>query len=645
MMDFSTAGYMGGGVALPMVPVKRTVQPSGNEDDTDAIQAAVNEVAALPLVDGFRGAVLLAPGVFTCSRTINLQTSGVVLRGSGSGSGGTTIRMTGGRHSAFAIGGGRGQGGGAAARDDDDEPPALAAPARETQVASSVITDAYVPAGTKVFTLESVDGFAVGDIISIRRPTTAAWIKLVEMDTLRRVGRPQTWLGEGRNLVMERTITAINGNRVTVDISLADSLDAKYLNPPGTRVSKIRPASATRQVGVEHLHLQCPPLETSYGQAPYSGFRIDGEDCWVKDVYCEELMNTSVLRGKRITMQEVVIKHTYPNLGASKPTDFSIEGTQMLLDRCRVTGDNTYFVWTGSLAPGPNVLLNCVFNGHGSRIQPHMRWSTGMLVDNCKVPEGGIDFPNRGVAGSGHGWTMGWAVAWTSLAKFYVIQNPPGAANWAIGCIGDRELTARYFDVEPILPEGIFDSHGTPVAPQSLYLAQLQDRLGPAAVRSIGYASNTERAFNQRVPRLPDLRRDVDPVFGPDLAMHRPVNANGMRDRQRAFAGEKALDGDAKTYWALGDGVARGSLEVDMEGPVELNAFVIEEAPDLTGRVQSFRVEGMVGSDWILLGEGTTVGERKAMEFPNATLWKVRLMIGQSEGYPAIRKFGLYRKR
>ena len=67
IMDFSHAGYMGGGVALPNVPVKRTVKPSGGEDDTAAIQEAIDEVAAMPLENGFRGAVLLAPGMFTCS--------------------------------------------------------------------------------------------------------------------------------------------------------------------------------------------------------------------------------------------------------------------------------------------------------------------------------------------------------------------------------------------------------------------------------------------------------------------------------------------------------------------------------------------------------------------------------------------------
>ena len=106
-------------------------------------------------------------------------------------------------------------------------------------------------------------------------------------------------------------------------------------------------------------------------------------------------------------MEQVVCTHTFPNLGAL-PTDFSIEGSQILIDRCKITGDNMYFVWTASLYPGPND--STAHQQAAAAIQPHMRWSTGLLVDNCTVPDGGIDFMNRGVAGSGHGWTMGWAV-------------------------------------------------------------------------------------------------------------------------------------------------------------------------------------------------------------------------------------------
>src|SRR3954463_10673144 len=71
IMDFSYAGYRGGGVTLPDVPVKRTIKPSGDDDDTNLIQAAIDEVAKMPLdANGFRGAVLLEHGKFPCASTI-----------------------------------------------------------------------------------------------------------------------------------------------------------------------------------------------------------------------------------------------------------------------------------------------------------------------------------------------------------------------------------------------------------------------------------------------------------------------------------------------------------------------------------------------------------------------------------------------
>jgi len=104
IMDFSHAGYMGGGVALPVVPVKKTVKPSGAKDETETIQSAINEVASHPLVAGFRGAILLEPGVYNCSATITIAIDGIVLRGSGSGKEGSTINMNGNKHSAIVIG-------------------------------------------------------------------------------------------------------------------------------------------------------------------------------------------------------------------------------------------------------------------------------------------------------------------------------------------------------------------------------------------------------------------------------------------------------------------------------------------------------------------------------------------------------------
>lgn len=90
ILDFSNAGYMGGGVKIPNVKVKATVKP-GDGDDTARIQAAIDEVSQLPVgKDGFRGAVLLKKGKYEVGGTLKIKASGVVLRGEGQDDKGTS---------------------------------------------------------------------------------------------------------------------------------------------------------------------------------------------------------------------------------------------------------------------------------------------------------------------------------------------------------------------------------------------------------------------------------------------------------------------------------------------------------------------------------------------------------------------------
>jgi hypothetical protein len=102
------------------------------------------------------------------------------------------------------------------------------------------------------------------------------------------------------------------------------------------------------------------------------------------------------------------------------------------------------------------------------------------------MPTDNIAIQDRGA--SNQGWSMGFGVVWNSVASSFLIQKPPGAENWSIGATGGSQIMSP----EPgttgaDLPQGIIESQGTPVAPSSLYLAQLCARLGPQALTAIGY--------------------------------------------------------------------------------------------------------------------------------------------------------------
>jgi len=463
IMDFSDAGYMGGGVALPIVPVKVTIS-AVNGDNTDAINNAINEVARLPLVNGLRGAVLLNKGVYNCEREINLNASGVVLRGSGQGTDGTIINMIGKAHVGIVVKGSTNT---------------------KTTGAKAKITDAYVASGTNTFNIDNANGFAAGDSIRITKPITDKWVSFMGMDNLVRDGKKQTWINGV--LTTERVIRKIEGKKIVLDIPLTDSYDATYTDN-NTTVEKIKTTGELSQIGIENLRITCADQAVAITDAHYSGFKMGGvRDAWAKDVSIYNAVNSITLTGSRITLDGINMAHTLPTKGAAKPADLNTSGAQLLFNHCNITGDNLFFMATGAKVTGPIVLLNCIFKGNGW-IQPHQRWATGLLIDNCQVPDGGIDFMNRGEMGSGHGWAIGWAVAWNCIAKSYLNQQPPGAANWVIGSKGDHDKKPIPFEkAAPLLPEGIYDSPGKKVMPESLYLNQLAERLGKQAVKNIGY--------------------------------------------------------------------------------------------------------------------------------------------------------------
>ena len=436
IMDFSFAGYEAAGAPIPEVATSVTVEPGG--DASASIQHAVDQVSAMKLVDGHRGAVQLAAGVYECNKTIKITASGVVLRGVE----GTILKLSGSPHIAImAVG-----------------------EVKETSAGRpTLITDSYVPSGSTTFSVASASGLAAGDTIRITRPVTAAWVKFMGMADLVRPGKEERWLSG--TLETDRIVQSIDANRITVTIPLADNYDARYLNPPGCTVEKVTVAGGISQVGIEHLKIESPPQAITIDDPQYSGVHFDGvEDSWIRDLDLHDTVSSIDINRScsRLTVQRVSISHTVATKGAAKFADLGDSGTQVLFDHCTCEGDGLFYFATFGRVQGPNVLLNCAFHGNGT-IEPHMRWSTGLLVDNCEVPTGSIDLKNRGIMGSGHGWTIGWSVAWNCRAKNFLVQQPPGSMNWAIGCTGAAESAAMPGTKTPKLPNGIYDSPTSPL--------------------------------------------------------------------------------------------------------------------------------------------------------------------------------------
>ena len=367
IMDFSFAGYMGGGVALPAVAVRKTLRPSGG-DDTAAIQAALDEVAGMELSGGFRGAVLLEAGTFQSTAALTIKADGVVLRGSGSDGNGTTIQMTGKPHVCVSIGG-----------------------SGSVRVAgkSVAITDGYVPAGANTFSVADAVDFKTGDTILVTRPTTAEWVKFMGMDALVRNGKKETWVSG--DIHAERVITGIASRNISVDVPLPDSLDAALLSPPGASIVKCAASERIARAGVESLRIVSPAQAIDIDQPQHQALRTRAlADGWIRDVAIVDTVNSVSLGGdtRRVTLENVRITHSVATVGsASRGLPRAARRSFSTAARRREP-----FLFVTGAKHRSNVLLNCTFEAAAGFSRT--RWARPAR-DGCKVSGGGIDFMNR----------------------------------------------------------------------------------------------------------------------------------------------------------------------------------------------------------------------------------------------------------
>ncbi|MGO9634658.1 MAG: hypothetical protein ACLPX1_12290, partial [Steroidobacteraceae bacterium] len=478
IMDFSTAGYEQGAVAIPTAPVEATVSPSGGDDTAD-IQNAIDAVSAMTLnaTTGLRGAVLLEPGSYTVSSSLMITASGVVLRGSGSGtspSSNTVITM-------------------AAAATPYPLIVMGTSGNAPSYISSTTITDAYVPAGTLTVDVASTSGLSVGTTVIITRPVTSAWVSFMGMTAADLGttcgGSPCNWIDVGSDeLRTDRTITAINGNQITLDAPMSDSINSTYCGVDGATLQAYTFSGRISQVGVENLSAIAPappndlvPPTPSYQLVvTYSVL-----NAWARNLAAQDTLQSVDIESysKQVTVSNVAITHTVTQTDDAKFEEFYLAGaTQVLMDTVSDVADNMFFFSTSSATQGPNVLRNGVFQGNTS-VEPHQRWATGLLVENTAVTaipgstQGNINLLDRGNHGSGQGWAIGWGVVWNSSANQFTIQQPPGSENWCIGCVG-TQVTSAAPGGSSVLPQGAIDSSGTNVFPTSLYQAQLTERLG-----------------------------------------------------------------------------------------------------------------------------------------------------------------------
>lgn len=448
--DFSRVGYHQGNQAIPQVKTMKTLSPNG-VNDQQQIQEAINELAKMPVNKaGMRGAILLKKGTYEIPGTLNINVSGIVLRGEGSE---TKLVATGtGQRKLISVNGN--------------------GKAKEVPQSRAKITDAYVPVGATSFQVSNVDQFKVGDDIIVLRPGTTKWIQDLKMDQIEAREGVVQWKAADYDLYFERKITAIKGQQVFIDNPLVMAMETQY---GGGEIYKYTFEGRISEVGIENMWLESAyqsDTDENHGWDAVWLNRV--ENAWVSGVTSKYFGYSCVNLGnysKQVTVKNCTSLAPKSKIEGGRRYSFNNDGQLNLVRDCSADEGRHDYV-TGAKVAGPNVFYNCKSTNAKADIGPHHRWAIGTLYDNI-ITDGEINIQDRGNWGTGHGWAGVTQILWNCKAAKVAVQNPyVSGQNYAIGVTATK-VTGRLKDRPDGTWEGLNKKGLTPV---SLYLKQLEDR-------------------------------------------------------------------------------------------------------------------------------------------------------------------------
>jgi len=528
--DFSYCGYKASEEDIPTVPVKMVV-PLIKGDATATIQRAIDKIAAMePDAKGFRGAVLLSKGNYEVAGQLKITVSGIVLRGFGA-QGQTTITGKGVDRDGLVRFFGK----------DDKKVDA-----------EKAITQTYVPVGALSFETADPTGFSVGDRVQIKRPSTQEWITTLGTEDFGGGVSALGWKPGDVDLYFDRTIVAINGNKITVDAPLTTSLDQNY---GGATLAKYSWPGRIYNVGVENLTLvsdfdRSNPKDEEHRWMAVTFSNI--EDAWVRQLSFKHFAGSAVFvneTAKRITVEDCISTQPVSEIGGQRRYTFFTRGQQTLFQRCfAANGYHDYSV--GHAAPGPNAFVQCVAERPYSFSGAIGRWASGILFDIMEVDGNAIRLGNRGQDGRGAGWSAANSFLWNCTASLIECDKPPTAQNWSYGSWSE------------FAGKGFWAESNNHVSPRSFYYLQLAQRLGGdlsprAAVLDIGgeASSSPSVAVAQQLTADASKRKITMYEWIVQAAKRNAINTDAVN------AGQAAIK--AQGSWSVYPPLSATGLKID----------------------------------------------------------------------------------
>lgn len=138
--------------------------------------------------------------------------------------------------------------------------------------------------------------------------------------------------------------------------------------------------------------------------------------------------------------------------------------------------------------------------------------------------------------------------------------------------------------------------------------------------------------------RLMEFRKKIDENFADNLA----VRARVMTSGDELKAGHALVDGSKKTWWSADKDTQKASITLELPTKASFNTVVLQEYIPSGQHISAFNIEVWDENSFREVASGSTIGNKRILEFPRQLSDKIRVNILDSQAAPVLAEIQLY---
>jgi alpha-L-fucosidase len=168
--------------------------------------------------------------------------------------------------------------------------------------------------------------------------------------------------------------------------------------------------------------------------------------------------------------------------------------------------------------------------------------------------------------------------------------------------------------------------------------------VGRNAVFLLNIPPNTEGLMDEvDVASLKEFKAILDETFAINLIKGATVKASNTRGNSKTFDANFIVDNSTETFWAADDKQDSAFFEIQLPQFTNFDRMLLQEPIAYGQRIAKFYVQSYVNNQWKTIASETTIGLKRLLRFEAVNTNKIRVVLKEYFGAPAISNIGIYK--